>query len=284
MTFAALRGHPRLTPVRSDLAAFSLKDQISAPRYSKGVTLHVGRPLAGMSDGPDTELEMINQLVFGEPFTVYDVADGWAWGQSEDGYVGYIPAKHLRERAPAPTHRVVAVQCHVRPAPDFKKRPVGSLPYNARIQVIGGSGPYRQIEGGGYVATAQIAPLSEPAADWVAEAETFLRAPYMWGGRTHAGVDCSGLIQASMQAAGMDCPRDSDMQEKVLGRALGDAEAPARGDLVFWKGHVGVMTDGDTLFHANAHHMAGAYEGLEAAKARILAAGGGEPTSVRRIG
>lgn len=284
MSFAALKGHPRLTPVRTDLAALHLKEEISAPRYSNGVTLHVARPLAGMSDGPDPDLEMINQLVFGEPFTVYDVADGWAWGQSEDGYVGYIRASNLRENAPAPTHRVVTVQCHVRPAPDVKKRPAGSLPYNSRIQVTGGSGDYMQMEGGGFVAAAQVSPLSELAADWVAEAESFRRAPYMWGGRSHAGVDCSGLIQAAMQAAGLDCPRDADMQLAALGEILPDAEPLRRGDLVFWKGHVGVMADAETLFHANAHHMAAVHEPLAEARARIEASGGGAPSAVKRLG
>jgi len=283
MNFAALKGHPRLTPARADLAAFHLKDEIKAPRYSDGVTLHVCRPFVGMSGKPDDKAEMTNQLIFGEAFTVYDLADGWSWGQAADGYVGYVRAANLREAAPAPTHRVVTIQLHVRPARELKARPVGALPYGSFVTITGPGETWSQMEGGGYVATAQLRPVGESAPDWVTEAEGLRGSPYLWGGRGHGGVDCSGLIQIAMQMAGLDCPRDTDMQEIALGDALPDGEALRRGDLVFWKGHVGVMTDAETLFHANAHHMAAAHEPLAEAKARIAASGGGAPSSVKRI-
>ncbi len=284
MSFPALKGHPRLTPVRSDLAALHLKDEVPAPRYSNGIVLNVCLPLSGMSDEPDATSPMTNQLMFGEAFTVYDVADGWAWGQSADGYVGYIPAKNLRERAPDPTHRVVTVQAHVRERPEVKVRPAGALPYGGLITVIEPGDEWSRMEGGGYVPAAQLRPIGESASDWVAEAEGFRGTPYLWGGRSHGGVDCSGLIQISMQLAGLECPRDTDMQEAALGEIAPEAEPLRRGDLVFWKGHVGVMTDAETLFHANAHHMAAAYEPLADAKARIAASGGGAPSSIKRLG
>ncbi len=284
MSFAALKGHPRLTPVRGDLAAIELKGEVHAPRYVEGRELSVSVPLLGMIDGMESKDRMINQIIFGERFTVYEMTSEWAWGQSEDGYVGYVPAKSLRTGAPAPTHRVVVQMAHLRATPDAKAGPGGGLPYGARVQVIGEADGYLRMEGGGYVPARQLAPISDPAPDWVAEAETFVRSPYLWGGRNHSGVDCSGLIQISMQAAGLECPRDSDMQEAALGDAV-PADAPfSRGDLVFWKGHVGVMTDPETLFHANAHHMITVYEPLEDAKTRIAAAGGGEPTATKRLG
>lgn len=283
MSFAVLKGHPRLTAVRSDLAALHLKDEIKAPRYAEGRPLRVARPLVGMSDSPSAKTELINQLIFGEAFTVYDARDGWAWGEAADGYVGYVHMKGLRENAPEPTHRVIVRECVVREKPDVKARGVGGVPYGAQITADDTGDEYSVMEGGGYIPTAQIRPIDEVATDWVAEAESFLRTPYIWGGRNHFGVDCSGLIQISMQAAGLECPRDADMQEAALGEIVPDAEPRRRGDLVFWKGHVGVMTDAETLFHANAHHMAAVYEPLAEAIARISAAGGGEPTLTRRL-
>ncbi len=284
MSFAVLKGHPRLTAVRSDLAALHLKDEIRAPRYAEGRELRVARPLVGMSDAPDAKHELINQLIFGEAFTVYDARDGWAWGQAADGYVGYVTMKGLRENAPAPTHRVAIRECAVRQDANVKARAVGGVPYGGLITIDQPGEEFNRMEGGGYVPTLQIRAIDDFASDWVAEAETFERTPYIWGGRNHFGVDCSGLIQISMQAAGLDCPRDADMQEAALGEILPDDTPRARGDLVFWKGHVGVLTDAETLFHANAHHMAAVYEPLAEAVARISAAGGGEPTSTRRLG
>jgi cell wall-associated NlpC family hydrolase len=126
-----------------------------------------------------------------------------------------------------------------------------------------------------------LAPLKAKQADFVAVAEEFLNAPYLWGGKTSLGIDCSGLVQVALQAAGQACPRDSDMQEMALGKlsSLGEMR---RGDLIFWKGHVAIACDGETLLHANAHHMMVAIEPTAEAIARIKTAGS-EVTSVKRI-
>ena len=108
----------------------------------------------------------------------------------------------------------------------------------------------------------------------------FLGAPYLWGGRESLGLDCSGLVQQALAACGKACPRDTDMQA-----GIGVAVAPgdlARGDLVFWKGHVGMMLDAERMVHANGHHMATVVEPLAEAIARIEAAGYGPPTAYRR--
>jgi cell wall-associated NlpC family hydrolase len=134
----------------------------------------------------------------------------------------------------------------------------------------------------GFVVEQHLEPLAAVAPDFVAVAERFLCAPYLWGGKSVAGIDCSGLVQVACTMAGIAAPRDTDMQERELGTRLAGIEALARGDLVFWKGHVGIMLDGARLLHANAHHMMTAVEPLAEAVARI-ASRGSSVTSIRRI-
>jgi hypothetical protein len=270
---------PRLTPARADLAAERLRGEIDAPRYAAPRRMRIVAGLAPLRCRPEARA-LDAELILGARVDVYDEADGLAWLQSaRDGYVGYVPAAALAPEGPAATHRVAATLSHLYPGREMKDAPRAPLPLTAEL--------CGRIEDGwlvtpeGCVPAAHVAPLSEPAPDWVAEAERFLGLPYLWGGHSALGIDCSGLIQVARHAAGRDCPRDSDMQA-----ALG-APAPAtdlrRGDLVFWKGHVGVMLDAETLLHANAHHMAVAAEPLARAAARIAATDTGAPTAFRRL-
>jgi len=274
----------RRTPARPDLAAAHLKGEVEAGRYAEATPLAVSVPLAPLTARPEGEAPMETQLLYGERFAAYENNGDWAWGQAEgDGYVGYVPRACLMPAGPAPTHRVAQPITHVYPAPARRARPIGWVSYGALVRVEGTEAGFAALSTGGFIPAPHLAPREATAADWVAEAERFIGAPYLWGGRAATGLDCSALVQLSMQAAGHDCPRDSDMQEAELGRTLAQGTAPERGDLMFWKGHLGIMLDATRLLHCNGHHMAVAIEALDDVRARILAAGDGPVTRHARL-
>jgi len=268
----------RIHPVRPDLAAAHLRGQVAAPRYAEGVKTSIGVGRASLRMAPSADAAQDSEMFFGEVFTVYDRADGWAWGQcAGDGYVGYVRADQLVPVF-ATTARVSALLAPVFPAPDLKTPVRDLLPMGSLVPVLVAGGDYVKIGEDAFLHRRHLAP--ESAQDFVTVAERFLGAPYVWGGRSSAGLDCSGLIQVALMALGQACPRDTDMQQAALGQPV--AAADRRGDLVFWKGHVGVMLDGTRLLHANAHHMMVAIEPLDDAVARIEKAAG-PVVAVRRL-
>jgi len=268
----------RVTPVRPDLAAAHLKGTVDAPRYAEGEKFSVCAGRTGLRVRPNTDAAQDSELLFGEVFTVYDRAHGWAWGQAaNDLYVGYVAEEALT--APfAAEAKVSALLAPVFPAADLKTPVRDFLPLNAAVPVLAREGDYVNV-GTGFVHRQHLA--AETQKDFVAIAERFLGVPYVWGGKTAAGLDCSGLIQTALQAVGKAAPRDTDMIEKALGDAV-PISGVRRGDLVFWKGHMGVMLDEKRLLHANAFHMAVAIEPLAEAIARIEKAAG-PVTSVKRL-
>lgn len=274
----------RLTPARPDVAAAHLKGKVEALRFAKGETRRVAVGHAGMRRAPSPDAMLETEALFGEEVVVYDELEGWAWVQARsDGYVGYVPSAALSEETgPGPTHRVSALRTLLFPAPSIKVPPVDALSMGARLSVVDYEERFAVLDTGAYAVAAHIRPLEAREADPVAVAERFLGAPYLWGGRTSLGLDCSALVQTALAACGLAAPRDSDMQEKALGRPVDLAET-RRGDLVFWKGHVAFVRDADTLIHANAYAMAVAVEGRAEALARISKAGD-EVTGVRRLG
>jgi cell wall-associated NlpC family hydrolase len=278
---------PRLTPARPDLAARRLQGRVDAARFVDGETREVVEPQAPLRRHPRPDAPLETEALHGERMTAYETTEeGWCWGQLEaDGYVGWMPANALAAPGPAPTHKVAALHTLVFPGPSIKLPPVAALPLGARIAVTRMEDTLAVTAGGGFLPARHVTPLDAMEADFVAVAERFLATPYLWGGKTSYGLDCSGLVQVALTACGVPCPRDSDMQEAALGTAMprqGDVFALRRGDLVFWKGHVAIVRDTTTLLHANAHHMAVAMEPIDEAIARISAAGS-DVTSVKRL-
>jgi cell wall-associated NlpC family hydrolase len=270
---------------RPDLADARLRGQVEALRFEVGVVMQVQVFSAPLRKAPRDDAMQLSEALFGETLRVFEVKDGFAWGQlARDGYVGYLPVAALAGRAVAPSHRVAVPSTLIYPQANLKTTPHRFLPLNAEVTVTGHEGNYAALAGGGFVFAAHLRPLTDHNGDFVAVAEQFLATPYLWGGKTVHGLDCSGLVQVALQACGGDCLRDSDMQEQTLGKPVpeNDLAQLRRGDLVFWDGHVGIMTDGETLLHANGHHMMVAKEPLADAVARI-AASGKPVTAIKRL-
>src|SRR5262245_21694584 len=246
----------------------------------------VAEPQAPLRKAPSPDASLDTEALKGERVTVYETEEGWAHGRLEtDGYVGYLPASALCPPGPAPTHKVAALRTLVFPGPSIKLPPVESLPLGARLAVVRIEGPLAITTSGGYVPARHLAALDAKETDFVTVAERFLSTPYLWGGKTNLGLDCSGLVQVALAACGIASPRDSGVQEHALGKPLAssdDLSKLRRGDLVFWKGHVAIVRDQSTLIHANAFHMEVAIEPTAEAVARIRAAGS-EVTSLRRL-
>ncbi|MEM6712535.1 MAG: C40 family peptidase [Pseudomonadota bacterium] len=275
---------PRLHPYKPDIAAAYLKGKVQAERFVDGELQRICAPLCDLvSDHIDGS--RVSQALYGEDFTVYQRQGDWCWGQlTTDGYVGWVAASALASANPQPaTHRVTVSLTRATPS-SIKVLGVGPLPMGALMRVneadiaVGGSSASFAATDIGDVPSAHIAPLQALAPDWVSVAELFVGTPYVWGGRSALGLDCSALVQLALQQAGISALRDSDMQEGSLGTALEDGSNLQRGDLVFWPGHVGIMIDGQTLLHANAFAMSTTYEALTDVIART-----GTPSALRRL-
>ena len=280
----------RLHACRPDLADTALRGKVEAGRFVDARPAIVAVPVADLHVSPSRDAGIDTQFLLGETVRVFDVAKGWAWVQGErDSYVGYMPGSSLSfELDPAPTHRVTALRSYVFPEPELKKPPLASLSMGSLVTITGEEvrrgTRYALLPDGAAMPAVHVAPLDETASDFVAVAERFLHTPYLWAGVSGFGVDCSGLVQLAMSMSGRNVLRDTDMQEGSIGETLetgGDYSNLRRGDLVFWKGHVGIMTDAENLLHANGSTMSVALEPLSAAIARIEPHYG-LPTSVRR--
>lgn len=276
---------PRLHAYRSDLADIALAGKVEADRFVEPRPMQVIEPVVTLHKAPRFDAMQLTQALLGEQVKLFHEEEGWAWIQLvKDGYVGYVNGNALSPHIMAPTHRVAVPSTFMYPEANLKTLPAVPLTLNAQLAVTGESGAFSQLANGRFVFTAHIRRVVDAGSDFVEVAEMFRHVPYYWGGKSVQGLDCSGLVQLSLEACGMQVLRDSDMQESTLGEKLlvNDLDSLRRGDLVFWNGHVGIMTDETTLLHANGHHMMVVAEPLKDAVDRI-AARYGQLTSIRRI-
>ncbi|TGT86302.1 MULTISPECIES: NlpC/P60 family protein [unclassified Mesorhizobium] len=279
----------RLHAFRSDLADARLKGEVAADRFVTGRPARISVPVADIRKAPKLESGVNTQALFGDDVLVFEDREGWAWIQAErDGYVGYVADSMLGGRDHASTHIVSVPRTFLYPGPDLRFPIAGQLSMGSTVTVTGAADTrgthYALLPSGEAMIAGHLRPIGEVAGDYVSVAETFLGTPYLWGGVSGFGIDCSGLVQLAMRMAGREVLRDSDMQAASVGEPLepgADFSGLRRGDLVFWKGHVAIMTDAQTMIHANGHTMLVLREGLKEAVARIGYLYGG-PTGFRR--
>lgn len=269
----------RLTPATDRVAHVSLRGKLDRPAWTEGLPRRIALPLAELMKSPAGARD--RQLWLGEGFTVVDTEGDMAFGFAEkDGFCGWLPQSALAD-SPPPTHWVASPGTHLYPEPRSAAREVAALPMGARLAVLGQVGKFLETTQG-FVPARHLRALGDWLSDPVAVAEMLLHTPYLWGGNSRAGIDCSGLVQLAFYACGRMVPGDSDLQQSAL-PSITAAQA-RRGDLVFWKGHAAILTAPDRIIHANGFTMSVAFEGLAEAIARIAAQGEGAPTGWRRVG
>jgi cell wall-associated NlpC family hydrolase len=274
---------PRLNAFRPDLADEMLRGKVEADRFASGELYEISEAVVPLHSLARFDSTRMTELLYGERVKVFAVEEGWAWVKAaHDGYVGYVPASALSREITNASHRVAVPLTFMYPAPDIKSVPAIPLPMNARVEVSETAEKFMRLRNGRFVYTGHLKTLTSHESDFVSVAERFLHVPYLWGGKTFSGIDCSGLVQTALHAAGLTCPRDTDMQEKELGFPIHDYNALLRGDLIFWDGHAGIMMDGEQFLHANAYFMQVTLEPLSTVITRIAMAGG-QLTAIKRL-
>ena len=264
----------RLNAYRADLAERQLEGQVEAPRFVVGTPARIVVPVIGLKPKPDAASGIDTELLYGEEVTVFDRADGWCWVKAVlDGYVGYLPEEAIGNAAAEPTHIVTVQRTFLYREPELRKPYNQILSMGSRVRITGAAeargNHYAVLEDGTAIFAKHVQPIGAlDGADYVDIAACFLETPYLWGGRSGLGIDCSGLVQLSMLMTGRSAPRDTDMQAAGLGEPI-DRNDLRRGDLVFWKGHVAVMEDEETIIHATGHTMTVVRENFEEAVQRI---------------
>lgn len=251
----------RLHAFRDDLADISLKDRISAQRFVDGHDYHVTADIAPLYPRPSFDTEMDTQVLAGHAVRVFELSKDWAWCQlAGDGYVGYVPTDMLVRGAPREaTHTVIAPEAFAYAAPNARAQPICRALFGTYIAALSDAGDFIELAGGGFIGKRHCETVSAIEPDYVETMQLFLNAPYLWGGKSIRGIDCSGLVQLALTRAGIACPRDTDMQESVLSGDMAADDAILkmlqRGDIVYWPRHVATMIDRHHAIHANGTAM-----------------------------
>lgn len=282
----AARADPRLPSTRPNPTAAQLRDEAEATPHVESQIQQVCVGIADVRCAPSPDAPLETQALYGETVTLYEDHEGFGHVELEsDGYVGFVSMAALAPPFGTPTHRVAVSRTFVYPGPDLKLPPRDALPLGASVCVASMSGAFAKVDDCAFVFAGHLASMDAKEPDYVTVAERFLHAPYLWGGKTSLGIDCSGLVQVSLQACGIRAPRNTSPQCQALGNYVdtGAAAPLKRGDLIFWHGHVGIMRDAVTLLHANAHHMMVASEPLASARERILASTSQDIAAIKRL-
>lgn len=276
---------PRLNAYRPDLADAALTGRVDAVAFAEGRPGRVSTGRLALMNGPGDNNRMGSELLFGEEVTIFETRDGWAWLQNKtDGYVGYARADGLGEPAGPATHCVSALRTLLYTRPNLKSEVLDILSMNSLLRERKREDGFMELATGGWIWAAHTAAMDNHEADHGAVALRFLETPYLWGGRSSIGLDCSGLVQMALARCGKGAPRDSDMQSGV-GHAVafeGDDTQLAHGDLVFWPGHVGIWLEGGEFVHANATDMKVSKGPFATVACHVCETTGSNITAVRR--